>query len=106
MKLRFDAHSLRLRLSQPEIALLQESGRIENHVTFAPAETLVYSIELGPVSELTATYAGGCIRVILPSAVARQWIESEEAGIEGDSSTLKVLIEKDFPCLHRAENEV
>ncbi len=105
MKLRFDADTLRLRLSNSEIAQLQESGRVENRVAFAPAETLVYSIEVGPVASLTATFADGCVRVIMPSSVARHWMESAEAGVEEAGPTLRILIEKDFPCLHRAPSK-
>jgi hypothetical protein len=30
-----------------------------------------------------------------------QWTESDEVGIEASTGTLKLLIEKDFRCLHR-----
>jgi hypothetical protein len=42
MKLRFHENSLRLRLSQSEVARLAETGRVENTVSFAPGQVLVY----------------------------------------------------------------
>jgi hypothetical protein len=30
-----------------------------------------------------------------------QWMESDQTGIEASTGTLRLLIEKDFECLHR-----
>jgi hypothetical protein len=105
MKLRFHSNSLRLRLSQPEVARLAESGRVEENVEFAPGHVLSYAIESRPVDGISAVFDGGRIEVIVPSELTRQWIESDEAGIESAYGTLKVLIEKDFQCLHRQSHE-
>lgn len=105
MKLRFQANTLRLRLSQSEVARLAETGCVEDTVTFAPGQTLSYVIESGPVVAVGATFEGNRIRVALPAAVAKSWIESDHTGVEGESATLRVLIEKDFQCLHRASEE-
>lgn len=105
MKLRFHNDSLRLRLSQSEVAQLKETGHVENCISFAPGRTLVYSIESAPVPQVTAAFEGNHVSVVLPGAQARNWIDSDEAGIEGRNTTLHILVEKDYQCLHRSSEE-
>lgn len=103
MKLRFYGDSVRLRLSQAEMARLAETGRVEDTLTFAPGRTLSYSLETG--ATLKAGFDGQRISIMVPAAAAKHWMESNEAGIEGVSGPLKVLVEKDFRCLHSGEED-
>ena len=103
MKLRFHGDSLRLRLSRAEMARLAETGRVEDALTFASGRTLGYSLETGPA--LTAAFDGERISIMVPSVAAKHWMESDEVGIEGSSGLLKVLVEKDFQCLHSGEED-
>jgi hypothetical protein len=105
MKLRFHSNSLRLRLSQSDVARLAGGGSVEEIVTFAPGNALVYSLESGVGDEIAASFENGRIRVTLPAAAARRWIASDEAGMEGSSGPLHVLVEKDFQCIHRESEE-
>jgi hypothetical protein len=100
MKLRLHAGSLRLRLSQSEVAQLNDTGKVEETIAFAPGKELHYTLETGS-TETGATLDGANIVVTLPTAVAKQWIESDQTGIEASTGPLKLLIEKDFQCLHR-----
>jgi uncharacterized protein DUF7009 len=102
MKLRLHAGSLRLRLSQSEIARLDETGKVEDSIEFSPGSELLYAIEAGATSAISASFDQGHIRVVVPKPVAKAWIESDQTGIEASTGTLKLLIEKDFQCLHRA----
>ena len=101
MKLRLHAGSLRLRLSQSECARLHEIGNVEDMVVFQPGKQLSYAIETGSVKETTATFDDSKIRVTIPASVAAEWIKSDQTGIEASAGTLRLLIEKDFQCLHR-----
>lgn len=105
MKLRFHENTLRLRLSQSEVAQFKKTGRVENTVAFAPGQALEYTIESGAVPALTASFESGRIRVMVPSAAARQWADSDETGVEGESSALRIAVEKDYQCLHRDSAE-
>jgi hypothetical protein len=105
MKLRFHSNSLRLRLSQSDVARLGERGLVEEAIRFTADGELHYSIESAATNQLSATFENGSIRVIVPAAQARQWIESDETGIESASGELRVLIEKDFACIHRESAE-
>ena len=102
MKLRFHANTLRLRLSQSDVARLAESGRVEESITFAPGQVLRYALESGSGTGITVAFEGNRICVRLPGSTARKWIESEQTGIECGSETLRVMVEKDFQCAHPA----
>jgi hypothetical protein len=105
MKLRLHGNSLRLRLSQSEIAGLGETGCVEDRVQFAPGRSLTYRLESGDATRVSADFTDDCIRVKLPQTLAARWIHSDDTGIEGVSETLKIFIEKDFACLHRDSPE-
>jgi hypothetical protein len=100
MKLRFHGNTLRLRLSQSDVARLAERGRVEEQVMFAPGQTLAYALETAETDDVGASFEGGKIRVTLPFAAAKRWMEGRETGIESSSGPLRVLVEKDFECLH------
>ncbi len=105
MKLRLHGNQLRLRVSQSEVARLAETGTVEETVTFAPGQTLSYTLEASPATAVAAVFEGGRIRVTLPLPDVTHWIESDQVGIQGSSGPLGVLVEKDFQCLHRASPE-
>jgi hypothetical protein len=100
MKLRLHDNSLRLRLSQSEVERLHDTGKVEEVVVFAPGKQLGYTLETGS-TEIAATLDNSRIVVTLPAAVAAEWIESDQTGIEASIGALRLLIEKDFQCLHR-----
>jgi hypothetical protein len=102
MKLRIHDNSLRLRLSQSDVARLRDEGRVEEKLTFAPGRTLTYSVSAANVSEIAGALEPDHIHVSIPTAAARHRIETDEVGMETTSAQLGILIEKDFQCLHRA----
>src|ERR1019366_3610136 len=51
MKLRIQGNSLRLRLTQKEVALVRDRGLVESLVEFAPGRSLVYLLEGSPNAE-------------------------------------------------------
>ena len=101
MKLRIRGDSLRLRLSQSEVATFAERGALEDATTFGPSAKLSYAMAFG--DSLGATLTGARILVTVPAAAARAWATNEEVGLEATQSTgegtLKILVEKDFACL-------
>jgi hypothetical protein len=101
MKLRLHDGSLRLRLSQSEITRLHDTGKVESAIAFGLGKELRYSIENGEIAAPIATFSDSQIRVIVPTSLAMEWIESDQTGIETNGDALKLLIEKDFQCLHR-----
>ena len=111
MKLRIRGNSLRMRLSQSETQDLLTHGMVEESVRFPGGMALAYAIVLvRQGSHVTAAMSGSRIEVRLPEFLAREWIESDQTGIErelalADGESLKLLMEKDFRCLHRRNGE-
>jgi len=108
MKLRLKGNSLRLRLTQSEVARLGDGGRVEEIVRFGTDETqiLVYELVVEPEGEtLTASFQNNRITVKLPHDLARELIKTARVGVSGEqfleneTGVLSLLIEKDFACL-------
>jgi hypothetical protein len=112
MKLRIKSNSLRLRLGPSEVERLLTAGRIEETIRFGAGEnaTLTYALELSPSDQdLSLRYESGEIRVQLARAQAREWAAGEQVTIAGEiavgQGNLEVLIEKDFACLDRDDEQ-
>jgi hypothetical protein len=114
MKMRIQGNAIRFRLSRKEVAVLAVAGQILESVEFAPAgdQRLVYAIEVdAKLSAVAADYQGGRITVRLPQGQAREWLETERVGLDGEQTLgsgrmLRILVEKDFQCLHTANGRV
>ncbi|MGH9552010.1 MAG: DUF7009 family protein [Terriglobales bacterium] len=118
MKLRIQGNAIRLRLNRKEVAELAAAGQILESVEFSSAgdQRLAYAIEVdAKLSAVAADYQRGRITIRLPRSLAREWLETEQIGVKGEQplgsgGVLRILIEKDFQCLHtedgRVENEV
>ena len=104
MKIRIQGNSLRLRLTQKEVAELRDRNRVESSIEFAPGRTLIYLLEGSfHAGAVTANFDGQAIRVMVPMQVMTEWIESDQVSIEALSQAgVQVLIEKDFQCLHKS----
>jgi hypothetical protein len=111
MKLRIHENSLRLRLTQKEVAQLRLSGRVDAATCFAPDRMLSYSVETVPDADrVSAVFDEKAIRVGIPPVIANQWIDSDTVSIHASQPTggaleLQLLIEKDFQCLHRTADQ-
>lgn len=103
MKLRIHGNSIRLRLSQSEVAEFQSTGRVDSRLEM-PGGSLGYSLVADPSATILSAEMNGAMIVRVPSDEAERWAASDEVGISaeqpvGDGTTLKILIEKDFTCL-------
>ncbi len=112
MKLRITSNSLRLRVSQSDLARLMQSGQIEETIHFAadPAAQLSYALEQSDTAtEISLIYQPQSVTVSVPSAVARDWAGGNKVGIYGDvdvgTCKLAVMVEKDFACLEGPDRE-
>lgn len=110
MKLRCTANSIRLRVRKSDLDLLQSRGEVSVPINFAPGIKLEYTLKLGKGEQPQASYTAQQITILLPSELAKVWINSEEVSIEyqqayTDGQYLQLLIEKDFPCRHTEEKD-
>ncbi|MGB6686954.1 MAG: hypothetical protein WBE76_03840 [Terracidiphilus sp.] len=113
MKMRIKGNSLRLRVSRSEVTRLLKQERLEETIHFAPeaGATLIYALEQSPaVDAPTTRYSNNSVTVLVPIGQARTWCITDQVGIEKDITlgrfgTLHLLIEKDFACLDRSDEE-
>jgi hypothetical protein len=110
MKLRIKGDSLRLRVSPGEMSRLLQSGRIEETIHFGPEPdaALTYALLTGTAQDnvITVRYLPREIAVLVPTARARAWADSDQVGIYGATDTgtgqLELAVEKDFACLDKS----
>jgi hypothetical protein len=107
MKLRIRGQSIRLRLTQKEVAKLVAEGNVSESVRFSGREhdQFTYTLEARQgASTVSASYSDGHVRVTFPMPSAKQWANTNEVGIEQtevvcEGTELSITIEKDFRCL-------
>lgn len=102
MKLRLHANTLRLRLNRAEVSALTSAGGLEESVTFAPGQSLTYSLSVSPsAAGVQATCLDSHIAIAIPASLANTWASGDDIGIEGATPAgPRIIIEKDFQCLH------
>ena len=112
MKLRTRSGSIRLRLTQAEVASVARGAVVEEVVDIAPAAAFIYRLVASElVGVVTARFEDATLVIEVPAELARAWASSERVGIEGTQAIegrapLTILVEKDFACLApRAEDE-
>ena len=110
MKLRCTENSIRIRIRKSELDQLAQTKRVEEKVRFGSQVVLTFALSINEtMQQVAATLLDNNLVVSLPKSAANEWINSNQVGIEvnketGDDQNLHILIEKDFPCLDR-ENE-
>jgi hypothetical protein len=110
MKLRIKGDSIRLRVTQGELASFASTGAVEDRIRFGAQHALVYRLARDPrASSLSARFEGSTILVGVPEADARRWCESNEVTLAATQSRegaeLRIVVEKDFACLAPREGE-
>lgn len=110
MKLRIQGDSIRLRLTQSEVAHFAADGYVEATTCFGPGRTLTYALQSADAEELGAAFGDDTLAVFVPRAWATSWAASEQVGFDGrqevgEGRSLALLVEKDFECLHKRPEE-
>ncbi len=111
MKLRTTHNSIRLRLRKSELRSLDQKGLVEERIDFPDERSLVYSLLIvEDLHEIGAQFIDHNIQISIPKSIANQWIHSDQVSISqniplSDKSHLDILIEKDFPCLDRPNED-
>lgn len=104
MKLRIKGNSVRLRLTQSEVAKLSADGVVSETVSFGD-RALGYEIRTdGDAADVSVDLEGFSIVVFVPEMALNDWAKSDAVSIE-HHGTPSVLIEKDFACLSERKNE-
>ena len=111
MKLRIQANSVRVRLTQGEVRTLAQGQGVEQTTRFSPASAVVTRIETAAQTpSVAARFDGRRLTLSISLELVRRWADTEEVGIEGEQSIgedqwLHILIEKDFECLHSGKDQ-
>jgi hypothetical protein len=112
MKLRLLDDSIRLRLSQTDVAAANERGVVEGRTRFPDGSVFTFALEAPrDGSTAAAAYEAARLVVRLPASEVAAWADddnaislSAELALPGGES-LTLLVEKDFQCLAPREGE-
>lgn len=111
MKLRTTHNSIRIRLRKSEIQEIAEQGQVIESIRFPMGTLFQFALQIRESENIaSAALEDNVLTVSLPAAQARNWINSNQVGIEEriavpEGEELHLLIEKDFPCLDRPEED-
>lgn len=111
MKLRVTTNSIRLRIRKSELATLSEKHKIVDSVHFPSGDLFKFELAISnSKTEVTTEMVDKLLIVFLPQLEASNWITTEQVGIEthielNEEEKLHILIEKDFPCKDRVDED-
>lgn len=109
MKLRFENNSVRYRIRKTELAQLKQDGFVQETVAFENT-TFTYELRIEKSGELYAEFSHNTVIIHIPYDTANAFLNTDEVGIYKsvqlkDNQTLDIIIEKDFPCKDRPEED-
>ena len=112
MKLRIKGNSIRFRLTQSEVKIVEQTGTVRDQINFPNGLSLIYEIKAeSGIENLEPIYDENKITLKVSLSEISEWALSDEVTISGsaelpDDENLTILIEKDFKCLSpRDEDE-
>ena len=111
MKIRTTHNSIRYRLRKSELEVLKTDGHVVESVSFPNNRELKSALHISDkIKSCEVSFDGQSIKISLPAELAYQWISTNEVSIEraialADGAQLHILIEKDFPCLDRSNED-
>jgi hypothetical protein len=113
MKLRIKENTMRVRVSRSEVARLLTGDCLEEtiHFTPEPVAKLSYALQQDQsLSRPTVQYTENRVAILIPADQVNTWGTTDQVGIAEDISlgnlwSLGLLIEKDFACLDRSDED-
>jgi hypothetical protein len=105
LKLRLSANAIRVRLNRREVDRFATEGRVGEEITFAGGSRLNYALVASAAAgSVMANFDGGSLVIEIPETRGMEWACSEQVAIDAaPAEGPKILIEKDFQCLHGRE---
>ncbi len=111
MKLRCTENSIRIRIRKSELDQLTKTNRIAEEVHFGNQTVFTFVLHItDTIKAVEASYQANQMVVNLPMEAAERWMTTSQVSIEAhnvleDEKSLHILVEKDFPCTDRAEED-
>jgi hypothetical protein len=107
MKLRLEGNSIRLRVRKSDLSQLATGGMVTETLIFPNNSVLKYQLKTEEnAATIGAQFSADALTVSIPLSIATLWRTSEAVSLEHTlDSGLYILIEKDFPCKDRANED-
>ncbi len=111
MKLRTTHNSIRIRVRKSELDILKEKQIIQESIQFPSGTLFKFALKIADNDQLVnAILEENYLLLSISKTAASQWINTNEVSIESKvnlpkDEQLHLLIEKDFPCLDRPEED-
>ena len=111
MKLRCTHNSIRLRVRKSDLERLTERTLVRECISLGNHCIFCFELKLADkIQQIEAQFEHETLRVLLPITLAYPWINSQEVGLEiyhalPAGEQLHLLIEKDFPCTDRLDED-
>lgn len=99
MKVRLHQDSIRIRLTQGEVASLGEGLGVRSETHFLQGSL---EVQVHPEGEAFGlTFEHNRIRLYVPFESAREWSGNDVEGLYASSGPCQIALEKDYACLHK-----
>lgn len=106
MKIRINGNFVRLRLGQSEVKNFSAQNQIGDSILFGSRSLTYQLVRSEEYDQVGVDFDGSKITVQVPENVAQNWTDTELVGFENaDQSEVRILVEKDFQCLHKRPGE-
>ena len=107
MKLRIKGNSIRLRLSKSEVETLAWDGIVKEEISIGDT-SFIYQLTKNESNDLKAHFQNNTLTIQIPEEFANKWPVNNIVGIDNkdiDSSSLHILVEKDFKCIDNTDED-
>jgi hypothetical protein len=89
---------------------LLHEGKISESISFPNTSPVSFTLAISNSDRIEAKNSNSSIYVIIPEIQAKNWIDTDQVGIFeriklDNNQFLDLLIEKDFPCLDRPNED-
>ena len=111
MKIRCEQNSVRFRLRKSELVQLKAEQWLKTALHLPNGQVFSWELSLQQGQDPAVNFLDGSLRLALPQAEALHWMDAEEmVGLEyfqplGEGQALHILVEKDFPCKGRTDED-
>ena len=110
MKIRIKGNSVRMRLNRSEVSKLTTEGYVEEHTAFGESKFTYALKSVKEGEELTASFEKNMITMFVPIILIQDWSNNDITGFSAsmplnEKESLALLLEKDFQCLDRIEED-
>lgn len=112
MKIRIQGNTIRFRLKQFEVEQFKEEGAIKASLEFGDLtqNQLQFIIATTSESRFSLKQNATVIQLFVPNVTADEWTSTELVGfneniITENGKEVSILVEKDFKCLDRSDED-